>query len=278
MSCMKTFRVKMFYYSGAGNTQIIVNYLKERLTNDGHIVDITVLKKGTKAENLDSYDLIILATPVYSYHVPKTVKEFLSSLKDGNVPFYLLYTKGLILGNAAYEAYKMLRSKGYTVTGFSDIVLADTLFLLTARRGSLLEKFYLLPNRLFVPKVVIIYRSIIKALHVRKPIKLRRKGYAFITEFIGTLFQKKASHWEKLLLAQENCNLCKVCIQICPRENVKIESGKIIFGPDCEFCTACIHRCPSEAIQLDGFTKNKTRFSVKREYKVFRKILKQLSL
>ncbi|MGB9910774.1 MAG: EFR1 family ferrodoxin [Candidatus Hydrothermia bacterium] len=268
---MRKRKIQILYYTGAGNTQLLSSYLKERFQKDGHEAVLFKITKDSPLPEIDKFDLNVLASPVYAYHAPFTVREFLSRLPEGKGIFYLIFTKGLILGNAAFEVYQLLKAKGYRVSGFSDIVLADTLFLLTAPRKSLLELFYLLPNRFHRFKLSMIYKSLIKAVHLKKPVKIRRKFYAFITEFIAKNFWKRVEKWKKALYADENCNLCGVCVKVCPRGNIEIRDGKVIFHENCEFCTACIHRCPREAIQLNGFTKNKARFKIGRESRYFLK-------
>jgi ferredoxin/flavodoxin len=270
---VQNFKICVLCYSGAGNTLLVASCIKEQLLKDGYFVDFVFLKKDTRVPDLQKYDFIVLASPVYAYHPPKTVVEFVNALPKGEKPFYLLFTKGLILGNAAREIFLTLKEKGYRVAGFSDIVLADTLFLLTSNRDSLLERLYLAPNRTFVYKMKIIYRSIIKALHSHRKVYLRKKVYAFLTEFIARRFYRMSNQWAKELFANEKCNLCGACVKVCPRKNITIVEGKIVFGNDCEFCTACIHRCPKEAINVGGKTRGKARFRIGKEAKYFRKIL-----
>lgn len=266
-------KLLVLFYSGAGNTQLLSSTIKERLIKDGYEVILFQIKKESEAPNLNDYDLVILASPVYAYRAPFTVLEFIDKLPEGNASFYLIFTKGLILGNAAYEVYKKLTKKGYKIVGFSDIILADTLFLLTAKEGSLLERFYLFPNRILIYKLRHIYHQIIKALFKKQPIKISKKIYSFITATIARGFWRRVKRWSEQFNVNEACNLCGVCVKVCPRNNIKIEEGKVVFGDDCEFCTACIHRCPVNAINVGKITLGKARYSIGRESIIFRKIL-----
>ncbi len=266
-------KVLLLYYSGAGNTQLLASTIKERLLKDGYEATLFQIKKDLEPPNLSGYDLLILASPVYAYKAPFTVLEFIDKLPEGTAPLYLIFTKGLILGNSAYEVYNNLTKKGYKIVGFSDIILADTLFLLTAKEGSLLERFYLLPNRILIYKLRSIYHQIVKALYKKLPIKIRKKIYSFITSTVARSFWRRVKKWSEQFNVNEACNLCEVCVKVCPRNNIKIEEGKVIFGDDCEFCTACIHRCPVNAINVGKITPGKARYSIGKESIIFRKIL-----
>ena len=270
---MNRFRLLILCYSGAGNSLLVASTIKDRLLKDGYDAQLKMINKKIGEVDLTPYDLIILVSPVYAYHAPGTVLEFMRSLKNGTSSFYLIFTKGLILGNSAYELHKILKEKGYKVRGFSDIILTDTLFLLTAKKNTLLEKFYLLPNKIFLYKLKTIYRSIIKAIHSQKEIRLHKKLYGLLTEFIAKKFWKKINTLKRLFYADGKCNLCGVCVQVCPRSNIRIEEGKVLFGDDCEFCTACIHRCPQEAVQVGKMTIGKARYKIGKEANYFRKVL-----
>ncbi|MEO0243581.1 MAG: EFR1 family ferrodoxin [candidate division WOR-3 bacterium] len=267
---MRKHKVQILFYTGGGNTQLVASSLKERFLKDGYDVCLYNIKKGSSIPDFSNYDINVLATPVYAYRAPGTVLKFLEEIPAGRGDFYLIFTKGLILGNAAYEVFMTLKNKGYSVVGFSDIMLADTLFLLTARKGSPLEFLYLLPNRVHTFKLNFIYKSIIKSLHTKKPVRLRSKLYSCLTNLIAKEFWRRVERWKKELFADEKCNLCGVCVKVCPRGNIKVVEGKVIFGDDCEFCTACIHRCPVEAVQVNRKTQNKARFKIGKEARYFR--------
>ena len=49
----------------------------------------------------------------------------------------------------------------------------------------------------------------------------------------------------------DQCVGCKICEQVCPIGNIKIENGRAKrLNKTCDFCLACVHHCPFKAIDL----------------------------
>jgi NAD-dependent dihydropyrimidine dehydrogenase PreA subunit len=91
--------------------------------------------------------------------------------------------------------------------------------------------------------------------------KLTRKG--FVSDILSRPIKKLTAKFhydegDKWFIVQDNCNGCKVCEKVCPRDNVKVVR-KAEFLHKCEGCFACIHHCPQNAIYLK-LQRSKTRF------------------
>lgn len=57
----------------------------------------------------------------------------------------------------------------------------------------------------------------------------------------------------RLTVKEELCTLCGKCVEVCPREALVLESGKIkAYDERCILCRQCIRSCPADAIEL-GF-------------------------
>ena len=70
------------------------------------------------------------------------------------------------------------------------------------------------------------------------------------------LSKKKA---EKLR-STDACIACGQCVRLCPKGNIRIESGRAVFGTDCIGCLACLQYCPQEAIHMGGVTVRRERY------------------
>ena len=254
----------LLYYSGAGNTQYVAGYIKRTLEEKGHTVTSIFAKRNTCIRNIEEYDGIIIGSPVYAYRAPPTLLEVIKGLPQIEKPIYLFFTKGLILGNSAYEVFKILKLKGYKIIGFSDIIMADTLFLLTSNENTILHKLYLLPNKIFKHKIRKLPEKILTAFDKNTEVQLRKKIYVPLTNFIARKFWNQTKKWIPKFHADEKCTLCGACVELCPTFNIKIKDDKVIFGNDCEFCLRCFHRCPERAIQIDNLTQYAPRYKPNR--------------
>lgn len=91
--------------------------------------------------------------------------------------------------------------------------------------------------------------------------KLKRKGAAsvVISKAIHKFFMvNKFDAEDKKFIVQDNCNGCRVCEQVCPKNNIRVET-KPEFLHKCDICYACIHHCPQRAIHLKS-ERSKARF------------------
>jgi len=65
---------------------------------------------------------------------------------------------------------------------------------------------------------------------------------------------------DKNYWVDEKCNGCKICEQICPVDNIKMEAGKPKWLGHCEQCMSCIQYCPQESIQYGKNTPKRKRY------------------
>ncbi len=248
----------ILYYSGSGNTQRVAQILSAQLRNNGAKVTMKFIKKGLKIQ--PDFDRIIVGSPVYAYSPPRTVMEILSAINLPFVPVYMFFTKGLILGNADVKLANLLKSKGLKIIGKTDFLLADSLFILSAQKGSLLHYIYLLPNKLSAKKLSKFSAKVLQAFDRNEVAEIRNKWYVAFTDCVAKAFWKKEKEWQSEMFADEKCDLCGACVGLCPRDNIEIRESHVIFGDDCDFCMRCLHRCPKEAIQIGRITINSPRY------------------
>lgn len=57
----------------------------------------------------------------------------------------------------------------------------------------------------------------------------------------------------------ESCRGCKICAQVCPMDNIRIENNRPAFANQCISCLACTQNCPENAIRLTT-EKSQTRY------------------
>lgn len=52
------------------------------------------------------------------------------------------------------------------------------------------------------------------------------------------------------VIFSEKCNGCGLCVEVCDKEGLAVEDGKVVFtGPvECDYCGECEAVCPNEAI------------------------------
>jgi MinD superfamily P-loop ATPase len=84
-----------------------------------------------------------------------------------------------------------------------------------------------------------------------------------LVNFFGNLIhaqaldQLKDNHSQFYL--KNNCSGCGSCLQICPRNNIKLRNKKPIWLEDCESCFGCLQWCPNQAIGYKGIDERGKR-------------------
>lgn len=53
------------------------------------------------------------------------------------------------------------------------------------------------------------------------------------------------------LKINNKCNLCELCIEVCPFDAISIVNKKIDINSNCKLCKMCIKQCPQKAITLE---------------------------
>jgi len=71
---------------------------------------------------------------------------------------------------------------------------------------------------------------------------------------------QKVRTMDKKFRADEKCNSCGICSQVCPAANIEMTKGKPAWLHRCEQCLACLQWCPQEAIQYGDKTTRYQRY------------------
>jgi len=208
----------------------------------------------------DDFDALVIGMPVYAYKPPGSVIEFIKGLSGKGRPAFIFITKGLISGDAGRISALKLKERGFVVKGVRDILMADSLFILLAKEGSLLHKIMLIPNRGIEKRVKKLACYVEKSLIEGNESIPKKKIYVPFTSVIASVFWKKGKKWQTEFFADERCNLCGACVGLCPTGNILIKDNEILWGQDCDFCLRCLHRCPEEAIQIGNYTQKSVRY------------------
>ena len=64
-------------------------------------------------------------------------------------------------------------------------------------------------------------------------------------------------YFPEIRIIEDKCNLCRKCIEECPRKALEEKDGKIILKDylSCNLCRSCEEACPEEALKIIGNEK-----------------------
>lgn len=244
-------QVALFYFSGTGNTKIVVDLVQKAFSE--HQVDTMVYNiedtiNNDLKYNLDKFDMIGIAHPIYGFGSPTIVDQFAKSLPalDG-IKTFIFKTAGDFLKinhNASRRLITRLSKKGYNV--FYDRIIC---------MGS---NFYMPYDDALVKEL---YESAVSKVSHMVGELLSGTSRLYDTGLFMRLMTNMMNDCEdkffarlfgKSLKVTDDCIHCNKCIKNCPSNNIYLKDGKIKFRFNCYLCMRCIYACPTKAIKSSG--------------------------
>lgn len=240
--------IDFFYFSGTGNTLLIVKRMRDTFVENGTIVNINKMESSSPAD-INPDHIIGLAFPVALQGTNPIVWDFVRSLPETNgTKIFMVDTLGMYSGGIVGPMKKILSRKGYNTIGAKEIVMPNNLFP---------KKIDLKKNNRKVQK------GLRKAERYANDIlngTSRWSRVPLFSELIARISQseriwKSYSNRYQFHIDASKCKRCGLCKKLCPVDNIAINSAPDI-GSDCVLCMRCISFCPMKAIYT---TKKKTQ-------------------
>ncbi|MDP6380586.1 MAG: EFR1 family ferrodoxin [Phycisphaerae bacterium] len=236
-------------FSQTGNTQRVAEAIAGGLGAGD--VELVPLEKAAEA-HLDDADLIGIGTPVFYYHEPTVVRDFISrlALKEKTLAFTFI-TSGGHPTNTLRRLQKMLAKKGATVIDSYECLGYDTypIYIKHFRQWGHPSEEDLAGARLFGQGLVDKVRRIGEGEKTEPPRYKFVGGKYFRLSFIC---RRPVLDWimPKLEADLEKCVKCGQCQKHCPTQNIRLDPWPT-FLDECIFCYMCERVCPHHAIPVD---------------------------
>lgn len=244
--------VAVFYFSGTGNTKRVVGLLERELEKACVSVEVISIEKLTKANllapDLDRYDMIGLAHPIYGFTTPSIVDSFVATFPPGNGRrVFILKTAADFISinhNASSALIQVLQERAYDVF-YDRIIVMPSNWVITYD-DSMTKQLCTTAEK--------------KASHMSADlIDAKRRQYnpgIFIKLLSTGLAYMEKNHGSRAfgssLRVDALCNQCELCVRNCPVNNINTTDRTVSFGDNCMGCMRCIYRCPKEAITSKG--------------------------
>lgn len=244
------------YFSGTGNTARAAKLVGEKLEKNGYKVELKNVDYKT-VPFTNSYDLHIIAFPVYACAPPFIMQKYIKSLPHvPNVKTAIIAIHGEVnikgtipgyAGQAPMQASRMLKRRGY------DVFLTDTVgFPVNITQGmnppDIEDQQKLLE---LAEKKIDNISDRIAALETSfKKCNMLNIMWSW---FFGLLYSNFGKFFiSKLYIADSKCNACKKCVNSCPAGAIRLSRQHPRWGYNCEGCQRCINICPQKAIQTSA--------------------------
>ena len=247
-----TNKTTIFYYTGTGNSLWAARVLAKEL---GNAEIISMVNWDLHQQMIDS-PVIGLIFPVHIWGVPGRVLKFLDELKRTSPSYiFAIANNAGQVSNTLVQLKRVMAAKDLPLSGGWSIVMPSN-YIPWGGPGPLAEQ-----NKLFQEahkKLSAIAGSV--RSRIKTPVE---KGPLWQRIIFTGLYQFALPYVHKMdekFRADERCNRCGLCVQICPAHNIELLDEKLIWHNRCEQCLACIQWCPQEALQYGQKTAAYARY------------------
>lgn len=242
----------IYYYSGTGNSLWVARLLAAEL-GETKLISMAHMEEQHLASETEVVGMVF---PVHIWGVPKMVLDTLKKLdQDPNRYFFAAAVNAGQVSRTLLQLKACLRSCGIKLSAGFDFVLPSN-YIPWGGPGPIEEQ----RERFVQAKEKAISVSKIIARRESAPIEKGPLWQRVIFTLIYNLSFNSIAKSDRNFWADEKCNSCNICAQICPVKNVEIKEGKPAWQNHCEQCLACLQWCPKKAIQYGKKTGNYERY------------------
>ena len=248
-------KTTLYYFTGTGNSLKIARILNEELENSDLVSIAKILREEKPVSKTEKVGFIF---PMYYYGLPKIIFNFVNKINlDATTYIFAVVTRaGDVEGVPFIQLEKILREKSKNLDAGFSIIMPDN--------------YILLPNKMSEEEKNNLMEKAKKyAKKISEDINENRKnleleiieGKRHRLERGNLRFHKNVNKGDEPFFADENCNSCGTCEEICPVDNILIVDGKPQWQHKCQQCLACINFCPEDSIQYGKVTLGRKRYN-----------------
>jgi ferredoxin len=253
MKTLKPKKALVLWYSQAGHTE-----------RNGRLIGKTLEKLGLSVKALDirefdesamnTYDLIVMGTPVFYLDVPGNVRTWLEAIPSiAGTPVAAYSTfggPGDNQYNTAWCLLELLARKGGVPVGIATFGNMST-FAPTWSMGNekRILKYKDRPNEEIYNRVREFARQVIRTVHGGTAPIIKKEFYA--GDFLKGSFQVKVTKAmiSRHTISRDRCTKCGICVDKCPVGAIDIANYSV-NRKACIACMGCVNNCPARAVDM----------------------------
>ena len=250
-----------FYFSGTGNTR----YLAQRFSRQMDANCISIEEAADCTHEILQHAVIAFCYPIYGSRPPKPMREFVArhceALRGKSVVIFV--TQMMFSGDGARALLESLPRDHV------DVIYAEH-FNMPDNVPNLWPLFREKSVRTRLRMKARVDKKLSEACVAIQAGVRRKRGFAPGSRTLGALQGKPWLLFAERLMGNRlkihnACNLCGLCVTICPRKNLTQRANQIVPLQDCVVCYRCVNRCPRRAITIFFHQKPKWQYYLSEE-------------
>jgi NAD-dependent dihydropyrimidine dehydrogenase PreA subunit len=257
-------KVKILYFSGTGNTQLITKKIKQNMTGQNRSIELIkadqFIRNYESEVSLTSISLLGIGFPVYDLLAPKLIMDIVKVLPDRVIPLpvFLYSTQSFIKGDCLNIVARALKEKGYFTILKKGFDCPSNGLCFYEDPNHPRYKHVRFEKNIEEKIQKFSFEIIIK--HERfKTRSFHQAGPVFLFFDILRYFSRRlyGDKYYKNLKISASCSICKLCEKICPQDNFIFENNKmqIKASNGCMRCLKCVSLCPEGAVSFSSSEK-----------------------
>jgi len=251
-------KTKIYFFTGTGNSLKVAKEISNEIDNCELIPMAALTEKDVIKPNVEKVGFIF---PLYFYGLPKIVQNFIEKTELSNSSYIFSVTTAMYGdGLAIKQVEDLLKIKNKKLNSAFYINM-PTNYIISMNPPSKKKQSTIFKKAEGKVKKIIdfINNSIDKKdreTFLYNAITSSKKSYKNWSE-------NSNSNNSKFWIKEDRCNSCKICVKVCPVNDIEINEIFPIWKDDnkCQQCLSCINKCPSMAIQFGGETLKRERYS-----------------
>jgi ferredoxin len=243
----------IMYFTGTGNSRHVAHTIADKTKDE--IVSINhLLKQGTSHKLASHTKPYVIVCPTYAWRIPRVVAEFIKATDfSSQKEIYFVLTCGSDTANAIGYIKQLCDEKGFVLKGFAEIIMPDNYLLMYDGVTEETANQIIHKSTPYINEVagMISNGTAFPSFVVKQKIKS-----GIVNDIFYALYVKA-----KGFRATDKCVGCGKCEQLCPLNNINVQTQKKepCWGERCTHCMACICGCPTGAIEYKKKTQGKSR-------------------
>ena len=234
--------IDIYYFSGTGNTLLVVNEVAKTLRQHGKEVNLyKITHHDPRMINLKH--VIGLAFPVAVFSTYPFVWDFINKLPQASgTEVFMLDSLAGFSGGIVGPLKKVLNKKGYNTIGACE-------FIMPGNYGKSIPS----PEKI-KKKIINMRKKTAKFAELLLAGKAHWRRIPWLSDLVRLLSRSKKpwrSMSKNITIDKNFCNKCGACTMLCPIKCIKMQDYPE-KQDGCVACMRCVAFCPQNAILYKG--------------------------